>query len=286
MSAPVQPEHTLPHIPAGTAIPKVIHQTYSRQDLPKPLAANVSRLRDLNPSWEHRLYDDEDIARYVRDHFGARIAATLDRLAPEYSVARSDVFRYMLMYREGGVYLDIKSYASRPLDVTLPPSSLLVTAQWGEGSGRAFGRHRELRHLPGGEYQQWHIAAAPGHPILRRVLIDVLGNIETYSPWRFGVGKKGVLAVTGPIAYTKSFLAIGPSPDVHVARSHEDLGLEYSVVKDHTVFFGTHYSRLDTPVVPPRTIRERVSARLFREVRRIWLRLQGVPAPERGGGRG
>lgn len=159
----------VPVVAAGTAIPRLIHQTYPTAELPAPLAENVAHIRALNPGWTYRFYDDAALAAYVAAHFGPAVSALLDRIAPDFAVARTDVFRYLLMYREGGVYLDIKSRPNRPFDEVLPKGYGVVTAQWEDVDGHAFGRHREIKELAGGEYQQWHIAAVPGHPIMRQV---------------------------------------------------------------------------------------------------------------------
>lgn len=272
-------------VPEADAIPKIIHQTYPTRALPGPLQENVDNIKRSHPAWEYRFYDDDEMHAYIRSHFGTSVFDLLARLAPEYGVAWSDVFRYMLMYRDGGVYLDIKSRPVRTLDELLVPDRRLITAQWGLAEGRPFGRHRELWRVPGGEYQQWHIAAAPGHPVMRHVLLQVLENIESYSPWRFGVGKKGVIAVTGPIAYTKAILACPDLSDVYVADSHAALGLQYSAVGNHTVHFGRHYSHYDTPLIEPRSRLERLSAAAFRRLRRQWLRIirsSARPAPNQG----
>lgn len=269
--------------PEAYTIPRIIHQTFPNRVLPGPLQENVDFIKQSHPEWEYRFYDDEAMRAYIRSNFGAEVYGLLSKLAPEYKVAWSDVFRYMLMYRDGGVYMDIKSRPVRPLDELLVPGRRLITAQWGMVEGKPFGRHRELWHVPGGEYQQWHIAAAPGHKVMRHVLLRVLGNIENYSPWRFGVGKKGVIKVTGPIAYTKAILECPDPSDLYVAETHAALGLRYSAVGNHTVHFGRHYSQYDTPLIEPTTRLERLSADIFRRLRRQWLRIirsTAMPAPD------
>jgi mannosyltransferase OCH1-like enzyme len=98
-------------------IPKIIHQTFSAQrDMPDFLAVNIAQLRQMNPGWEYRLYEDEDCARFIRENYDADIYRLYEAIHPDYGAARADFFRYLLLYREGGVYLDIKSGCARPLD--------------------------------------------------------------------------------------------------------------------------------------------------------------------------
>lgn len=223
--------------PTATArdlkIPRIIHQTFPGRTLPPPLAEIVASLKRNNPGWEHRLYDDDDIEAFIGNGYGADILRLYRRIDRRYGAARADVFRYLLVYKVGGVYLDIKSTFDRPIDDVLGPDDRFVLSRWSQAPGQdhtAFGIHPELGHLAAGEFQQWHIIAAAGHPFLAAVIERVLGNLRRYNPWRDGVGKPGVLRVTGPIPYT---LAIAPLLDAHPHRLVADesaLSLRYNVL--------------------------------------------------------
>ncbi len=142
---------------------------------------------------------------------------------------------------------------SRPLDSVLTPDERYWIAQWPGGPDAGFqgaGWHPETAHIHGGEFQQWFVLATPGHPFLKAVIENVLRNIAVYNPALHGVGKPGVLRVTGPIAYT---LAIAPHLERHAHRrvdAGRDLGLRYSIypmvdkaVDKHVSLFKSHYSQ-------------------------------------------
>ena len=81
------------------AIPKKIHQIWLGGEFPD----KYKRLRDTwinkNPSWEYRLWTDDDADKY------GMINDKAFRTVKNYG-ARSDIFRYEILYREGGVYVD------------------------------------------------------------------------------------------------------------------------------------------------------------------------------------
>jgi hypothetical protein len=249
-----------PFWPMGDSIPRRLHQIAFRGSgsspaaIPEILRRNIDHLQAVNPGWEHRLYDDARAEDFIRRHYGEAVLARYLRISPKYLVARADLFRYLLTYRRGGVYLDMKSSVTRPLDETIGQGDTFISARWDNGPGgrnEGFGIHPELAHIPGGELQQWHVIAAAGHPFLRAVIERVLANIDAYRPWRDGVGWGGVLRLTGPIPYT---LAIEPLLAGHRARiapSEQDLGLEFSVVPSaqRRGLFGTHYTRRTSTVV-------------------------------------
>jgi len=245
---PVHPR--LDDFTMGEAIPKIIHQTFYTRDLPEKLAANVDQLRRLNPEWEYRFYDDADIAVFIQAHYPAEVWRYFERIDPSYGAARADFFRYLLMYKMGGIYLDIKSVMTRPIQ--LGDDDRLLLSHWPQVSeGFDWGGHYELRHIAAGEYQQWHIVCTPGHPCIKAVIETVLANIDKYDPSLHGVGKKGVLRVTGPIAYTTAIHRIQQNYPHRVVDIEAELGFEYNVYRDqsHEKEFKSHYSRQVTPVV-------------------------------------
>jgi len=90
-------------------ITKIIHQTYSdRNQLAPEIIKNIDYLKDNNKDWEYRFYDDQDILDYVALHFGDKVLSRIKKINKKYSVVIADLFRYLVVYNEGGVYLDIK----------------------------------------------------------------------------------------------------------------------------------------------------------------------------------
>lgn len=234
----------------GDGIPKIIHQTFYSRDLPATLQANVENVKRLNPDWEYRFYDDDDIAAFIQSNYPPLVWRYFQRIDPRYGAARADFFRYLLMYKVGGVYLDIKSVATRPIE--LQDDDMLLLANWKRISGEFdWGGHYELRNIAEGEYQQWHIVCAPGHPCLKAVLENVMANIDAYDPSLHGIGKKGVLRVTGPVAYTMAIHRIKDEHAHRVVDITDDLGLEYNIYRDqsHEKVFKSHYSAQTAPVV-------------------------------------
>lgn len=246
----------IPPLPTGTSIPRILHQTYHAPPLPDAYAANVVALQRVNPGWDHRFYDYDDRVRFIHDHYGERVVRIYESISPSYAAARADLFRYLALYQTGGVYLDMKSLTRRPLDDVLRADDVYLLSHWRDDREDHFpgwGLHRELDHRRFGEFQQWFIAAAPGHPFLKAVIERVLHNVESYYSSLHGTGAYAVFRVTGPIAYT---LAIEPIVQDHPYRmvdSRNDLGLLYSIFDDgigrsHEQLF-PHYNKVSNSLV-------------------------------------
>lgn len=244
---------TLPRIAADDRIAPILHQIYVGAPVPDRFAETVRQLRAANPGWDYRFYDDEAAESLVLEEYGAGVLAAYRSISPAYGAARADLLRYLILYRFGGVYLDIKSSALQPLDAILRPDDRYILSQWRNRRGQVhngWGLHPELWSVPGGEFQQWFIAAAAGHPFLRAVIERVLRNIDRYSVLRDGVGFPAVMRVTGPVAYTKAIL---PLLRHHPHRRIPDetaLSLRYSVFEGQSHrLVGGHYDHRDIPLV-------------------------------------
>lgn len=281
-----KPRAALPVFALGEGVPRVVHQTFHTRDLPPELADAVGAIQRGNPDWEHRLYDEADMRAFIQETYGPDVLACYEAINPKYRAARADLFRYLVIYRCGGVYLDIKSLPTRPLSAVIRPDDRFLISQWNNGPGEAYpewGLHPELSRIPRGEFQQWYIAAAVGHPFLRAAIARVLRNLRTYNPGLHGVGQLGVLRVTGPIAYT---LAIHPLLGRWPHRfvdSQADLGFEYSIYgkEGHKQAFGGHYSELDEPITPVGAVTQAAASVIgsLKWLRRAALRRDGRPSP-------
>jgi inositol phosphorylceramide mannosyltransferase catalytic subunit len=244
-----------PANPATVGIPKTIYQVFPSKNLPLAIKNNIQHLQQLNPTWQHHLFDDADMETFIREEYDEALLAYFYRINPNYGPARADLFRYLLLYKKGGVYLDIKSSLQQPLDSVLKDDDAYVLSKWDNGADKVFagwGIHKELAALGGAEFQQWHLIAAPLHPFLKAVIQQVLRNIDSYNPLTTGIGKRGVLRTTGPIAYTQSIAALQGTHAHRLVDGALTLGLMYSIYptpRGHTHLFCKHYTQLLEPVI-------------------------------------
>ena len=84
-------------------IPARIIQTGRSNNLPLFASAAAANLRCLNPDFEYRFFDDDDVIAFIQDEF------------PEYRqifdgfpfpIQKYDFFRYLAVFRLGGFYFD------------------------------------------------------------------------------------------------------------------------------------------------------------------------------------
>ncbi|CAG73072.1 putative glycosyltransferase [Pectobacterium atrosepticum SCRI1043] len=237
-------------------IPKKIHQIYTKgiHDLPEEILVSVGKLKDLNPGWEYFFYDEKSIIGYIHKHYGKEMLNIYLSINPKYGVAKADLFRYLLIYIEGGVYLDIKSSCSIPLDQVIKDDCEILLCSWDNkecGCDRNMGIHKELGFLKCGEYQQWNIISASGSPYIKSAIDEVIHRLKTYKPWIYGVGMKGVLNTTGPVPFSVGIERINKTEFFHHEENYRNIGLKYRNVTEETIrkLNKNHYSKLKDSIV-------------------------------------
>ena len=226
-------------------IPKNIYQLVADKNNMNPsFVKNIKYIKKLNPTWNHILYDDADMIEYIKKYY-PDFLNIYNKINPKYGAAKADFFRYILMYREGGVYLDIKSAMKVPLDQILKPDDEYLLVHWECPCQSTYLDNEQ------GEYQQWHIICRPRHPYLKQVITDVIHNIENYDIKRDGTGKQSVLNITGPISYTKSIESIRMKHNHQLYETNTYIGLIYnnSSQSHKGLFSKAHYSKVEEAVI-------------------------------------
>ena len=172
-------------------IEKNIFQTAWSKNLPDKYNKLINKLKKQNPEYKYYLFDDDDMDNFVRENY-PKYWKTFNMINPEYIVAKSDYFRYMVVYHYGGVYFDLKSGANVPLREIINPDDSFIITNWLFNS--IFIIDKVIN---------WCIISKKGHPLLKKVLDTIHNKILNYNYKKDGYGKKGVLNLTGPKLYTK-----------------------------------------------------------------------------------
>lgn len=254
-------EEIVPFFPETNSIPKRIHQIYitpqdTNKSLPQALQENIAYTRSLNPNWEHKVWRNKEIETFILQHYGEKMLQCYHLIDPSYGAIKADLFRYLLMYKEGGVYIDLKCLFSRPLDELIREDDRYILSHWDNGKGEShegWGQlFPELAHIERGEYIMGFIVSVEGHPFVRETLLSYVKNISRYNPHRTDVGFGGTMRITGPIIYT---LAIEKAKKVYPNISYreveivKDWGFEYFPHQTATII-KTDYRKSYKPIIP------------------------------------
>lgn len=185
-------------------IPKILHQTWKSADLPAELSRYRETWRLRNRDLEMRFYDDDDCRELVARDF-PQYLEIYDCMP--FAIQRADFFRYLAVYRFGGVYADLDVESLRPFDKFFALGGALF------GIERHVTRSTQARHGYAEPYQIGNciFAATPGHPFLLAIIERVAALAAAHPQASLGE----VEDITGPRMLTRLFYEARPQ-DVNV----------------------------------------------------------------------
>lgn len=249
-------------------IPKKIHQIYLQgfDSLDPDYVELIIKMKDINPEWTYKIYSEKDIMLYIKENFDSNILDSYKKINPIYPAARADFFRYLILYNEGGFYIDVKSFPSKPLDSIISNEDKFIVCQWDREKYPTYGLHKEIDYVENGEYQQWNIMCEKKSPIMKDVINGVVYNINNYSIFKQGVARKGVLRTTGPIVFTEKVYEYRRDEGVKIFSSNMEPGIVYSM-KNHLL--ANHYSNINLPVIKGNIFEEIISRLLISPLKKI-----------------
>ncbi|WP_070968073.1 glycosyltransferase family 32 protein [Vibrio sonorensis] len=155
-------------------IPRVIWQTNftDRYSLPMYMNYLFNRLMSLN--CEYRLVTNEGCTEYLKTHAPKEVYDAYSCLND--GAAKADLWRLFVLYREGGVYLDMDATLVWPIDKLLGNEENALYIKIANNT----------------EITNYFIASHPGNPDLAEIIDQVVHNINNYTP------DMGVYSSTGP----------------------------------------------------------------------------------------
>lgn len=162
-------------------IPKKIYQSWKTKSLPDKMQNIVNKTIAMNPEYSYELWDDRDCYDFLLNNFGKNYANTFDVLIP--GAFKCDLWRYAVLYINGGIYMDLDMSCEFPFREILKPTDRFVSIV-------------DLVSIfkPKCAIYQAFIACEPRHPILLKSFEIAYHNIVTR---RYDVFSS--LSITGPV---------------------------------------------------------------------------------------
>lgn len=201
-------------------IPKIIWQTYKDKidDLPDYAVQAMSSWTEKNPGWDHRYMDDSEARDFILKEYGHEYAEIFDSVPVP--VMRGDMWRYLVIYKYGGVYADLDTICLKPLDTWVKQEYKMLVCP-----------ENNLH------FCQWAFAAEPESPIMKSV-IDVM--MDRLRRPRYDI-KHMVHIHTGPGAWTDGiYKGLGIDKQKHNCGMDDEHGIcpHNSLISDSMLYNG------------------------------------------------
>lgn len=120
----------------------------------------INLYKESNPEYTYHLYNLDDMYNFVKKSFPGRIFKCYNSL--NIDVARSDFWRYLVLYKYGGVYVDMDSYLVKPLAsyINIDDTAIISPEP-----------HKN-------RYTMWALIFSSKHKILENLIGMICDNIE------------------------------------------------------------------------------------------------------------
>lgn len=231
-------------------VPKIIWRTAADDSWKVTCRSAFDKTASTNPDWQQRVLTDKDVMQYIRTTYASvqPIIDVAERI--QLGVLLADLWRLLILFDQGGLYLDLKCPAVQPIENRLSlATNKAYVCQWKT--------YRPQAHLfKGGEFVNWAIMSAPRNPAIWAAICQVVANLQAcqlHEDHRFmlvgeahhetSMMKNRVLCTTGPIAFTHAVLT--RSANITVVASNMNGAVRYTPPKMNEMLAKTpnHYSK-------------------------------------------
>lgn len=97
------------------SIPKIIYRTspFKFDEIPQVILDSYKNDLKNNPEYSMFYFDDSDCQCFIEENYGIEYLSLYKKLIP--TAFKADLFRYLLLYKHGGVWMDFSMSLNIPL---------------------------------------------------------------------------------------------------------------------------------------------------------------------------
>lgn len=172
-------------------IPNHVYLMWHTSNLPFYMNENVELLKKKNPDIHFHLYDINQCRDFIKKNYSSDTLMAFDTLKPY--AYKSDLWRYCILYKKGGIYMDIKF---TPIEENFQISSFLdkeyFCIDWSDKTTE------EKIDYSGGVCNGF-IVCKPNNPIFKKCIDQIIDNVKNHY---YGLNS---LYPTGPMLLNNYF---------------------------------------------------------------------------------
>ena len=203
---PLQPLQDRPALRAAqaSAIPSRCFQTAEIRQFGRSHHATLLELRERNPELKFLLFDASRRDAYMAEHWHDHPIGNLYRRA-RFGAMRADIFRYCIVFDQGGFYLDINKLLLLPLQTFVQEGNhglISYESNWCQLPAPPVAANRLLH--PDRYIVQWCFGFSAGHELLRQMINNICLHAPNYEGKSLENPGEAIRSLTGPGLFTKT----------------------------------------------------------------------------------
>jgi mannosyltransferase OCH1-like enzyme len=141
-------------------IPKIIHQTWKTQNIPEEWKNAVDSCKMVNNEYKYILWTDEKMEDFVQKEYPDFLNVYKSY---KHNIQRCDAFRYLVLYKYGGIYLDMDIICKKKLDIFLKYNCVLTKSS-------------NIN-----SYTNMFFMIVPKHPFIKFCIDNLPSYVDAYS---------------------------------------------------------------------------------------------------------
>ena len=206
-------------------IQKNVFQTWKTLDFPYKIEKILNKNKRLNPDFKFHIYTDDQLFDFIKSNYDSEIFNAFEKL--KHPVAKADMWRYLVLFKYGGVYLDIDSKFNNAIKTFINDDDEgVISAEKNEGN-----------------YVQWALFYKKEHPILSKTVEYIIANMDSE------LYKNDIENLTGPKVYARSvkeFYKLSEDKELEWSKINKNSNVEFEFTIDNhkhrARIFGIDYS--------------------------------------------
>lgn len=201
-------------------IPKIIHQTCKTKDVPEKWKYAFDSCKTNNKGFKHILWNDKTMDKFVKKYYHDFYKIYKSY---KYHIQRCDVFRFLVLYKYGGIYLDMDIICNKNLNKFLHYDLV-------------------LSHSPNLEKYLTNsfFMVVPNNPFFKYCIDNLSKHINNYQYF----GKHlHVMYSTGPAFLTNMVNDYGKIKDSYILTKKEYSG-DCNICNENTCKGGTYFTHI------------------------------------------
>ena len=202
-------------------IPLTIYQSWTTNSIPPKMKETMDKVLKENPQFDHYLFSHETCESFIKENFSKSVLKAFRMLKP--GAYKSDLWRYCILWKRGGVYMDVKFYPVVPLvDILTNHPDLFIKDTIATHTPDT---DMKCKHLAGGLYNGF-LASKPKNPIFKEMIDTIVKHCKGKNL------RNSMLQITGPCL-------LGEVVERHTSKNFiEDLPFEFVGVNEDGVQMG------------------------------------------------
>ena len=201
-------------------IPKIIHQTWKTKTVPEKWKESVDSCKQLHADFQHIIWTDKDMEKFVKEEY-PDFYKTYKSYT--YHIQRCDAFRYLVLYKYGGIYLDMDIMCNKKLN-TLLNYDLVIAPSISVN----------------GIYTNSFFMSIPRHPFLKYCIEQL---VEYKNAYQYFGKHLHVMNSTGPLFMTNRLDDYGKIKNFYIL-SYKEFAGDCNICNEHVCKGGIYFTHI------------------------------------------